>query len=223
MRDTLLRQACIKFSAGVVLVGILLFLPAGTFVFPHAWLFMALLFVPMFIGGLVMHRKAPELLKRRLKAKEAEGEQRMVIALSGVMFLAGFVLAGLRLRFQWSVLPLWGVCAASLVFLIGYGMFALVLRENAYLSRTIEVQAGQKVVDTGLYGIVRHPMYTATLLMFLTMPLILGSWQAFLVFLVYPLLIVKRIRNEEAVLLRDLDGYEAYCRKNKYRLIPFIW
>ena len=223
MRDTLLRQACIKFSAGVVLVGILLFLPAGTFVFPHAWLFMALLFVPMFIGGLVMHRKAPELLKRRLKAKEAEGEQRMVIALSGVMFLAGFVLAGLRLRFQWSVLPMWGVCAASLVFLIGYGMFALVLRENAYLSRTIEVQAGQKVVDTGLYGIVRHPMYTATLLMFLTMPLILGSWQAFLVFLVYPLLIVKRIRNEEAVLLRDLDGYEAYCRKNKYRLIPFIW
>lgn len=223
MRDTLLRQACVKFSAGVVLVGILLFLPAGTFVFPHAWLFMALLFVPMFIGGLVMHRKAPELLERRLKAKEAEGEQRMVIALSGVMFLAGFVLAGLRLRFQWSVLPMWGVCAASLVFLIGYGMFALVLRENAYLSRTIEVQAGQKVVDTGLYGIVRHPMYTATLLMFLTMPLILGSWQAFLVFLVYPLLIVKRIRNEEAVLLRDLDGYEAYCRKNKYRLIPFIW
>jgi protein-S-isoprenylcysteine O-methyltransferase Ste14 len=170
-----------------------------------------------------MHRKAPELLERRLKAKEAEGEQRMVIALSGVMFLAGFVLAGLRLRFQWSVLPMWGVCAASLVFLIGYGMFALVLRENAYLSRTIEVQAGQKVVDTGLYGIVRHPMYTATLLMFLNMPLILGSWQAFLVFLVYPLLIVKRIRNEEAVLLRDLDGYEAYCRKNKYRLIPFIW
>lgn len=223
MGSTLLRQACTKFFAGVILVGILLFLPAGTLRFPYAWLFMTLLFLPMFTGGLVMYWKAPELLERRLKAKEQEGEQRTVIALSGVMFLAGFVLAGLRVRFQWTELPAWVVWTACLIFLTGYGMFDLVLRQNAYLSRTIEVQNGQKVVDTGLYSLVRHPMYTATLLLFLSMPLILGCWQSFLVFLAYPILIVKRIRNEETVLLRDLEGYDAYCRKIKYRLIPFIW
>jgi len=223
MHKGLLKQACTKFFAGVILVGTLLFLPAGTFRFPEAWRFMALLFLPMFAGGLVMWRKAPDLLASRLKAKEKEGEQRTVIALSGVMFLAGFILAGLRVRFHWTGLPGWGVWGASFIFLAGYGLFALVLRQNAYLSRTIEVQKGQKVVDTGLYGLVRHPMYTATLLMFLSMPLILGSWQAFLVFLMYPLLIIKRIHNEEAVLLRELEGYDNYCRKTKYRLIPFIW
>lgn len=223
MKDSLLLQAIIKFMSGMILVGLLLFLPAGTIAFFHGWLLMALLFVPMFFGGLVMSWKAPELLRRRLQAKEAEGEQRTVIMLSGIMFLAGFVLAGLRVRLCWSELPAWVVLSASLLFLVGYGLFAFVLKQNAYLSRTIRVEDGQTVVDTGLYGIVRHPMYTATLLMFLAMPLILNSWQALLVFLIYPLLIVKRIRNEEVVLCRELEGYEAYRRKVKYRLIPFLW
>ena len=223
MKQSLLVQACTKFFAGVVLVALLLFLPAGTMAFPKAWLLMAVLFIPMFLGGLVMWRKSPELLARRLKAKEEQGEQRTVIALSGTMFLAGFLLAGLNFRFHWSELPSTIVAAACVVFLVGYGFFGLVLRQNAYLSRTIQVEKGQIVVDTGLYGMVRHPMYTATLLMFLSMPLILGSWQAFLVFLTYPVLIVKRIRNEEAVLTRELQGYEAYCRKIRYRLIPYIW
>lgn len=163
------------------------------------------------------------MLKRRLNAKEQEGEQRTVIALSGIMFLLGFVLAGLRVRFQRQALPNWVVFGASVLFLVGYGLFALVLRENSHLSRTIRVEKGQTVVDTGLYGIIRHPMYTATLLMFLSMPLILGSWQAFLVFLAYPLLIVKRIANEEAVLIREMEVYKAYCQKIRYRLIPYIW
>ena len=223
MKQSLLVQACTKFFAGVVLVGVLLFLPAGTMAFPKGWLLMSVLFIPMFLGGLVMWRKSPELLARRLKAKEEQGEQRTVIALSGTMFLAGFLLAGLNFRFHWSELPSAIAAAACVVFLVGYGLFALVLRQNTYLSRTIQVEKGQTVVDTGLYGMVRHPMYTATLLMFLSMPLILGSWQAFLVFLTYPVLIVKRIRNEEAVLTRELQGYEAYCRKIRYRLIPYIW
>ncbi len=217
------QQACLKFFSGVCLVAVLLFLPAGTVYFLHAWLLMGLLFVPMFLGGLIMWRKAPELLKRRLNAKEQEDEQRTVIALSGIMFLLGFVLAGLRVRFQRQALPNWVVFGASVLFLVGYGLFALVLRENSHLSRTIRVEKGQTVVDTGLYGIIRHPMYTATLLMFLSMPLILGSWQAFLVFLAYPLLIVKRIANEEAVLIREMEGYKAYCQKIRYRLIPYIW
>lgn len=223
VKRSLLGQACTKFFAGVILVGFLLFLPAGTMAFPNGWLLMAVLFLPMFIGGLIMWRKAPDLLARRLKAKEEQGEQKMVIALSGLMFLAGFLLAGLRFRFHWSGLPAVVVVAACVIFLVGYGLFSLVLRQNAYLSRTIQVEQGQTVVDTGLYGIVRHPMYTATLLMFLSMPLILGSWQAFLVFLVYPALIAKRIKNEEIVLSRELQGYEAYCRKTRYRLIPYIW
>lgn len=223
VKRSLLGQACTKFFAGVILVGFLLFLPAGTMAFPNGWLLMAVLFLPMFIGGLIMWRKAPDLLARRLKAKEEQGEQKTVIALSGLMFLAGFLLAGLRFRFHWSGLPAVVVVAACVIFLVGYGLFSLVLRQNAYLSRTIQVEHGQTVVDTGLYGIVRHPMYTATLLMFLSMPLILGSWQAFLVFLVYPALIAKRIKNEEIVLSRELQGYEAYCRKTRYRLIPYIW
>lgn len=223
MKRSLLGQACTKFFAGVILVGFLLFLPAGTMAFPNGWLLMAVLFLPMFIGGLIMWRKAPDLLARRLKAKEEQGEQKTVIALSGLMFLAGFLLAGLRFRFHWSGLPAVVVVAACVIFLVGYGLFSLVLRQNAYLSRTIQVEQGQTVVDTGLYGIVRHPMYTATLLMFLSMPLILGSWQAFLVFLVYPALIAKRIKNEEIVLSRELQGYEAYCQKTRYRLIPYIW
>lgn len=223
MKQSLLVQACTKFFAGVVLVALLLFLPAGTIAFSKGWLLMAVLFIPMFLGGMIMWRKSPELLARRLKAKEEQGEQRTVIALSGTMFLAGFLLAGLNFRFHWHELPSAIVAAACVVFLVGYGFFGLVLRQNAYLSRTIQVEKGQTVVDTGLYGIVRHPMYTATLLMFLSMPLILGSWQAFLVFLTYPVLIVKRIRNEEAVLTRELQGYEAYCRKISYRLIPYIW
>lgn len=223
VKRSLLGQACTKFFAGVILVGFLLFLPAGTMAFPNGWLLMAVLFLPMFIGGLIMWRKAPDLLARRLKAKEEQGEQKTVIALSGLMFLAGFLLAGLRFRFHWSGLPAVVVVAACVIFLVGYGLFSLVLRQNAYLSRTIQVEQGQTVVDTGLYGIVRHPMYTATLLMFLSMPLILGSWQAFLVFLVYPALIAKRIKNEEIVLSRELQGYEAYCRKTRYRLIPYIW
>ena len=223
VKRSLLGQACTKFFAGVILVGFLLFLPAGTMAFPNGWLLMAVLFLPMFIGGLIMWRKAPDLLARRLKAKEEQGEQKTVIALSGLMFLAGFLLAGLRFRFHWSGLPAVVVVAACVIFLVGYGLFSLVLRQNAYLSRTIQVEQGQTVVDTGLYGIVRHPMYTATLLMFLSMPLILGSWQAFLVFLVYPALIAKRIKNEEIVLRRELQGYEAYCQKTRYRLIPYIW
>ena len=223
MKQSLLMQACAKFFAGVILVGLLLFLPAGTIVFPKGWLLMTVLFLPMFIGGFIMWRKAPELLRRRLKAKEEQAAQKNVIALSGLMFLAGFLLAGLNFRFRWSVLPSVVVAAACVVFLIGYSFFALVLRQNAYLSRTIQVEKGQTVVDTGLYGVVRHPMYTATLLMFLSMPLILGSWQAFLVFLAYPVLIVKRIKNEEAVLNQELQGYDAYCRKIRYRLIPYIW
>lgn len=223
LKQSLLVQACTKFLAGVILVGFLLFLPAGTLAFPNGWLLMAVLFIPMFIGGLIMWRKSPDLLARRLKAKEKQGEQKTVIALSGVMFLVGFVLSGLGFRLHWSGIPAVIVWIACIVFLVGYGLFALVLRENAYLSRTIQVEKGQTVVDTGPYGIVRHPMYTATLLMFLSMPLILGSWQAFLVFCAYPVLIVKRIRNEEMVLKQELQGYDAYCQKIRHRLIPYIW
>ena len=219
----LLQQACIKFFSGVLLVMLLLFLPAGTLRFARGWLFMGVLFIPMFLAGLVMWKKAPDLLKSRLRAKESEGEQKVVIALSGVMFLTGFVLCGLRVRFGWYALPVWASLAGSLVFLIGYGMFGVVLRQNAYLSRTIEVKEGQKVIDSGLYGVVRHPMYTATLLMFLTMPVILGCLHAIPVFLAYPFIIVKRICNEEQVLKRELPGYDAYCQKLRWRLIPYIW
>lgn len=222
-RPNLLKEACVKFAAGVILVGALLFLPAGTVHYPGGWLLMAVLFVPMFFAGLVMWRKAPDLLESRLRAKEKEGTQKRVIGLSGLMFLAGFVLAGLDFRWGWTFVPRWLTVAAAAVFLVGYLLFAEVLRENAYLSRVIEVQEGQTVVDSGLYGVIRHPMYSATLLMFLSMPLVLESWIALLVFLMYPVLLYQRIGNEEDVLREQLDGYSAYCEKVKYRLLPFIW
>ena len=220
---TLFMQAILKFSLGVVLIAALLLLPAGTWHYPNAWLLMGLLFIPMFIAGLVMLAKNPNLLRSRLNAKEKQGEQQLVIKLSGLMFLCGFIVAGLDFRFGWSHLPKWFIIAACAAFLLAYALYAEVLRENAYLSRTIEVQDGQKVVSTGLYGIVRHPMYAATLLLFGSMPLVLGSWPAFVIFLCYPAIIVKRLLNEEKVLAKELDGYQEYMQKVKYRLIPFIW
>ena len=223
MTKKLLAEAVLKFALGVVLVGVLVFLPAGTWDFSNGWLFMTVLFIPMFCAGVVMMVKNPALLRSRLNAKEKQAEQSLVIKLSGLMFLVGFVLAGLDFRFQWVVLPGWVSVAAAVLFLLAYGMFAEVLRENTYLSRTIEVQENQKVVDTGLYGIVRHPMYSATLVLFLAMPLVLGSVISFVVFLMYPVLIAKRIRNEEQVLEAGLPGYREYKQKVRWRLIPYIW
>jgi protein-S-isoprenylcysteine O-methyltransferase Ste14 len=223
MDKTLLRQAMIKFFSGVLLVGLLLFLPAGTLYFRRAWLLMGILFIPMFLAGLVMLFKSPELLRRRLKARESEGEQRTVIALSGLMFLLSFILAGLNYRSDWMMLPRWVSLAAAAVFLLGYGLFGEVLRENVYLARTVEVEKGQKLIDTGLYGIVRHPMYSATVLMFLAMPLVLGSPLSLAVMLLYLPIIAKRIRNEEQVLSKGLEGYKEYCGRVKYRLFPWIW
>ena len=223
MDKKLIRDAMIKFCSGIVLMGLLLFLPAGTFAFPQGWLLMGVLFVPMFGAGIVMLVKSPELLRKRLNAKEEQGEQKWVIALSGLMFVAAFVLAGLNFRFGWHLLPAWVSVAAAVLFLLGYLLFAEVLRENAYLSRTIEVQENQKVVDTGLYGVVRHPMYAATILLFLAMPLILGSLLSFAVTLLYLPIIAKRIRNEEAVLETGLEGYAEYKQKVKYKVIPGIW
>lgn len=223
MDKKLIRDAMIKFCSGIVLMGLLLFLPAGTFAFPQAWLLMGVLFVPMFGAGIVMLVKSPELLRKRLNAKEEQGEQRWVIALSGLMFAAAFVLAGLNFRFGWHLLPGWVSIAAAVVFLLAYLLFAEVLRENAFLSRTIEVQENQKVVDTGLYGIVRHPMYAATILLFLSMPLILGSLLSFAVMLLYLPIIGKRMRNEEMVLESGLPGYTEYKQKVKYKVIPGIW
>ena len=215
--------ASTKFFTGLVLVGLLLFLPAGTIHYPCGWLLMAVLFVPMFIVGVLMLLRSPELLKRRLNAKEKETEQKKVVAFSGVMFIVAFVVAGLNFRYSWIAMPTWSVWGAVAVFLLSYIMYTEVLRENEYLSRTIEVQENQKVVDTGLYGIVRHPMYSATVLMFLSMPLVLGSLPSFVIMLAYIPLIAKRVRNEEKVLLEGLDGYAAYCSKVKYRLLPFVW
>lgn len=223
MDKQLLKQALTKFFAGVILMGLLLFLPAGTWQYPGAWLLFGLLFVPMFAAGLVMLKKAPDLLRKRLDAKEKLGTQKAVIGLSALMFVGGFVLAGLDFRFGWTRVPLWLTLVAAVLFLLGYGLFAEVLRENAWLSRTVEVQQGQQVVNTGLYGLVRHPMYSATLLLFLAMPLILGSWLSFLVFLIYPPTIVKRLKSEEELLKRELLGYETYCEKVKYRLIPYLY
>lgn len=223
MNRKLFLQAIVKFLLGVVLVGALVFLPAGTWSFFGGWLFMAVLFVPMFLAGIVMMFKNPELLKKRLNAKEKEDEQSLVIKLSGLMFLAGFIVAGLDFRFGWLPLPKGVSIGAAVVFLVAYALYAEVLRENTYLSRTIEVQEGQKVIDSGLYGIVRHPMYAVTLLLFLAMPLVLGSLISFAVFLAYPFIIAKRIKNEEAFLEKELDGYAEYKNKVKYRLIPFVW
>ena len=223
MTVKLFVQAIAKFLFGVVWVGLLIFFPAGTFSFFNGWLFMGILFVPMFIAGIVMMLKNPHLLKTRLQAKEKQKEQSLVVKLSGLMFLLGFIVAGLGFRFHWYMLPKYAVIIATAVFLIAYILYAEVLRENTYLSRTIEVQEDQKVIDTGLYGIVRHPMYSATLLLFLSMPLVLGSVYAFLIFLAYPFIIAKRIKNEEEFLEKELEGYSAYKKKVKYRLIPFIW
>jgi len=223
MNKGLFVQAISKFTLGVVLVGGLLFWPAGTLRWWNGWLFMGILFVPMFCAGLVMMAKSPNLLRSRLKAKEEQKEQDKVVKLSGLMFLVGFILAGLNFRLGWLTLPDWAVWTAAGLFLLAYLLYAEVLRENAYLSRTIEVQEGQTVVDTGLYGIVRHPMYAATLLLFLSMPLVLGSPISFVIFLVYPFLIAKRIRNEEQVLTEELEGYADYLNKVKYRLVPFVW
>lgn len=216
-------QAITKFTLGFVLIGLLIFLPAGTFSFFNGWLFMVILFVPMFFAGIVMLFKNPDLLKSRLDAKEKQREQSVVIKLSGLMFLAGFIIAGLNYRFDWFMLPKGVSIGASAVFLVAYILYAEVLRENTYLSRTIEVKENQKVIDTGLYGIVRHPMYSVTLLLFLSMPLVLGSIYSFLVFLAYPFIIAKRIKGEEEFLEKELDGYSEYKQKVRYRLIPFIW
>ena len=219
----LFLQAIIKFLFGVVLVGALLFLPAGTLSFFGGWLLMGILFIPMFFAGLVMMVKSPNLLKSRLDAKEKQKEQSLVVKLSGLMFLAGFIVAGLDFRYGWFPLPKGVMLGGAVVFLLAYVLYAEVLRENAYLSRTIQVQEGQKVVDTGLYGIVRHPMYAVTVLLFLSMPIVLGSLYAFLIFLAYPFIIAKRIKGEEALLEKELDGYIEYKKKVKYRLIPWVW
>lgn len=223
MNTRLFFQALIKFTLGLLLTGLLLFLPAGTFRFWQAWLLIGILFIPMFAAGLVMLFRSPELLAKRLNAREEEAAQKKVVALSGLLFVGTFVLAGLNFRFRWLLLPDWACRAAAAVFLAAYALYAAVLRENTWLSRTIEVQKGQKVVDTGLYGVVRHPMYAATLLLFLSMPLVLGSPLSFAVLLLYIPVIAARIRNEEKVLEAGLAGYGAYMQKVKYRLIPYIW
>ena len=223
MDRKLITQAFTKYFCGVALVALLLFLPAGTLAWPRGWLFMGVLFVSMLAAGVVMMLKSPDLLRRRLNAREKEMEQRQNIALSGGMFVLGFALAGLDYRFQWLQLPGWASGCAAALFLMSYAMFGEVLRENEYLSRTVEVQAGQRVIDTGLYGLVRHPMYAATLVLFLMMPLVLGSVIALIPFLAYPAIIVRRIGNEEQVLERELNGYTDYRQRVKYRLIPYIW
>ena len=219
----LLMEALVKFFCGLLMVALLIFLPAGTLAYGGGWILIGLLFGPMFIAGLVMLRKSPEFLKKRLDAKEKQGTQKGVVAFSGLMFIAGFVVAGLDFRFGWSDMPQWVVVAASVLFLAAYGLYAEVMRENAYLSRTIKVEQGQKVVDTGLYGIVRHPMYAVTVLLFLMIPLILGSWYALIVFAFYPAIIIVRLKDEEELLTRELSGYAEYKQKVKWRIIPFVW
>ena len=223
MDKKLFIQAVMKYLLGIILFSVLLFIPAGTFNYWNAWLLIGVLFIPMLIVGIVLAIKNPELLRKRLNAKEKEAEQKSVILFSALMFVSGFVVAGLDYRYQWLVLPQWLVLAATALFLFAYLLYIEVLRENTYLSRTIEVQENHKVVDTGLYGIVRHPMYTSTILLFLSMPLVLGSIFSFIIFLIYPIIMVKRIRNEEEVLEKSLEGYSEYKKQIKYRLIPFIW
>ena len=223
MNKKLFFQAIIKYLVGVILVGALLFIPAGSFEYLNGWLFMGLLFIPMFIAGIIMMFKNPELLKKRLNAKEKENEQKQVVLFSGLMFLTGFVVAGLNYRYKWIELPNVVVIISSILFVISYILYAEVLRENTYLSRTIEVQKEQKVIDKGLYGIVRHPMYAVTIILFLTIPLVLGSIISSIIFLIYPIIIAKRIKNEENVLGKELKGYTEYKKKVKYKIIPFIW
>ena len=219
----LIIHATVKLIFGLGIIALLLFLPAGTWHYWNAWLLLALLFIPMICMGVVMLVSSPELLSKRLNNKEKEQTQKKVVALSGIMFVVGFLLGGFDYHFGWSHMPVWVVITASLLFLIGYMLYAEVLRENAYLSRTVEVQDDQQLIDTGLYSVVRHPMYTATLLMFLSMPLILGSWWALLIFFIYPILIIKRIQNEEQVLREGLKGYNDYQQRVRWRLIPYVW
>ena len=223
MSSKLFAQAMTKFFSGLLIVGLLLFLPAGTLSWPQAWLLICILFIPMFVAGLIMMKKSPGLLQKRLNAKEEESEQKTVILLSGLMFLAAFIVAGLNFRFRWIVLPDWVSWAAAVLFLLAYALYAEVLRENEYLSRTIGVQENQKVIDTGLYGVVRHPMYMSTLLLFLSMPLVLGSVISFMITLAYVPIIAKRIRNEEQVLEEGLDGYKEYKERVRYKVIPKVW
>lgn len=223
MTKKLFYEAVSKFLLGIILVGFLIFLPAGTLSYTQGWILMGVLFIPMFIVGIIMMIKNPKLLKSRLEAKEKQKEQDLVIKLSGLMFLLGFILAGLDYRFNWFVLPSIVTYISSITFILSYIMWAEVLRENTYLSRTIKVEENQQIIDKGLYGIVRHPMYTATIILFLSMPLILGSLISFIVFLIYPVLISYRLINEEKLLEKELKGYQEYKKKVKYRIIPFIW
>ena len=223
MSVKLFIEAIVKFIFGALIIGLLLFLPANTINYWNGWLFIGLLFIPMFVAGIVMMIKSPELLKKRLNAKEKENEQKQVLLFSGLMFLVGFITCGLNYRYSWIVLPNLVVIISSVIFIVAYILYAEVLRENAYLSRTIKVEENQKVVDTGLYGIIRHPMYAVTILLFLSMPLVLGSIISFVIFLVYPFIIAKRIKNEEEVLEKELVGYSDYNKKVKYKVIPFIW
>ncbi len=216
-------EALTKFVCGLLLVGLLIFLPAGTLQYTYGWLLICLLFIPMLIAGFVMLAKSPDFLKKRLDVKEKQGKQKGVVTASGLMFIVGFVVAGLDHRFGWSQVPLWVTVIASVAFLVDYALYAEVMRENAYLSRTVKVEQGQTVVDTGLYGIVRHPMYAVTILLFIMIPLILGSWWALIAFAVYPAVIVVRLKDEEALLSRELSGYEDYKKKVKWRLLPFVW
>lgn len=219
----LLLQALTKYLSGLFLVGLLLFLPAGTLAYPNGWLFCGLLFLPMLLLGILLFWKAPSLLEKRLRSRETQPEQRRVIALSILLFIGGFTVAGLDFRFGWTAVPDWVVGLACAVLLLSYGLYAEVMRENAWLSRTVEIQDGQQVVDTGLYAIVRHPMYMATTLLFLSIPLVLGSWISFFIFLTYPVILVKRILSEEALLEAELDGYAEYRKKVRYRMFPFLW
>lgn len=223
MTIKLFIQAITKIFSGMALIGLVIFVPAGTLSFFNGWVLMGILFVPMFFAGIVMMFRNPELLKKRLNAKEKQSKQKLVIILSGIMFLAGFIVAGLGVRFKWYSLPKGVAFGATAIFLLAYLLYGEVIRENAYLSRIIEVQEGQKVIDTGLYSIVRHPMYSATIFLFLSMPLVLGSIYSFLIFLAYPLIISMRIKSEEEFLEKELDGYREYKQKVKYRLIPFVW
>lgn len=223
MNKKLFFQALFKYLLGVVIIGLLIFLPAGTINFINGWIFMGVLFIPMLFAGIIMMIKNPTLLKSRLEAKEKEKSQNIIIKLSGLMFIVGFIIAGLDYRYKWVELPQWITYVSSIVLLLSYLMWAEVLRENTYLSRTIKVTETQKVVDTGLYGIIRHPMYTATIFLFLSMPMILGSLISLFIFLLYPIIIVCRILNEEKYLAKNLEGYTEYMEKVKYRLIPFIW
>ena len=223
MNIKLFIQAIIKYAFGVLIVGGLLFIPAKSFEYWNGWLFMGLLFIPMFVAGIILMIKNPELLRKRLNSKEQENEQKWVLLFSGLMFIAGFIVAGLNYRYKWIEMPNAVTIISSILFTIAYILYAEVLRENTYLSRTIEVQENQKVIDTGLYGIVRHPMYAATILLFLTIPLVLGSFSSFIIFLIYPFIIGKRIKNEEKILEKNLKGYTEYKKKVKYKVIPFVW